>query len=125
MRAESLDHLVLTVADLEAMSDWYTRVLGMDTVILADGRPALRCGHVRIALQAVDARHDPRADRPTPGSAELCFVVTGRIEAAVLHLEEAGVPIELGPVQRTAAHGHWSSVFVRDPDGNLVELSVH
>jgi catechol 2,3-dioxygenase-like lactoylglutathione lyase family enzyme len=97
----------------------------MEAAVLPDGRTALRCGHQRIALQQVGALHDPHAGYPTPGSAELCFVVTGRIEAALLHLAEADVPVERGPVRRVAAHGHWSSVYVRDPDGNLVELAVH
>lgn len=125
MRAESLDHLVLTVADIEASAAWYTQVLGMTHVTFAGGRHALQFGHQKINLHQVGDTIEPRARAPLAGSADLCFVVSGRAEAVLVHLEEFGVPVELGPVQREGARGEMTSVYVRDPDENLVELSVY
>ena len=125
MKARSIDHLVLTCGDVEATVAWYERVLGLEPIVFGEGRRALRLGHTKINLHQAGEELRPHAAVPTPGSADLCFVVEGRIEAVALHLEELGVPIELGPVDRTGARGEMRSVYVRDPDGNLVELSVY
>lgn len=125
MKAHALDHLVLTCREVEETISWYHRVLGLETITLGDGRRALRLGHTKLHLHQAGAEPEPHAAVPTPGSADLCFVVEGRIEAVALHLEELGVPVELGPVDRTGARGEMRSVYVRDPDGNLVELSVY
>ena len=125
MKAHALDHLVLTCRDVQATIDWYQRVLGMEPITFGEGRRALRFGHTKLNLHQAGAELEPHAAAPTPGSADLCFLVDGRIEAVALHLEELGVPIELGPVERTGARGDLRSVYVRDPDDNLVELAVH
>jgi catechol 2,3-dioxygenase-like lactoylglutathione lyase family enzyme len=125
MKARALDHLVLTCRDVEATVAWYHRVLGMEPVTFGEGRRALQLGHAKLNLHQAGAELQPHAAAPTPGSADLCFVVEGRIEAVAAHLDELGVPIELGPVDRTGARGEMRSVYVRDPDGNLVELAVY
>lgn len=125
MRARALDHVVLTCRDLDDTVAWYSRVLGMKPITLAGGRRALLFGHQKLNLHQAGSELEPHAAVPTPGSADLCFVVDGRIEAVALHLDELGVPIELGPVDRTGARGEMRSVYVRDPDRNLVELAVY
>jgi catechol 2,3-dioxygenase-like lactoylglutathione lyase family enzyme len=125
VKARALDHLVLTCRDVEATVAWYERVLGMEPIVFGEGRRALRFGHHKLNLHQAGEELSPHAAAPTPGSADLCFVVEGRIEAVALHLEELGVPIELGPVDRTGARGEMCSVYVRDPDENLVELAVY
>ena len=127
MRVQSLDHLVLTVADLDAARAFYAR-LGMvhETFRGADGtaRHALRFGDQKINLHQAGAEIAPHAGRPGPGTADLCFLGDGPVEDWVAHLERAGVEIELGPVPRTGATGPIRSVYVRDPDGNLIELAA-
>ena len=125
MKAHALDHLVLTCRDVEATIAWYERVLGLEPITFGEGRRALRLRHGKLNLHQAGEELEPHAAAPTPGSADLCFVVDGRIEAVALHLEELGVPVELGPVDRTGARGEMRSVYVRDPDANLVELSVY
>ncbi|MFJ1911839.1 VOC family protein [Streptomyces sp. NPDC088147] len=123
MRVERLDHLVLTVADIEATVDFYTRFLGMEPVVFGDGRRALAFGQSKINLHRAGHEFEPKAARPTPGSADLCFVVADPLERVIAELAAQGVPVEEGPVERTGALGPFVSVYVRDPDGNLVELS--
>ncbi|MFD3913392.1 VOC family protein [Streptomyces sp. NPDC058603] len=123
MRVERLDHLVLTVADIEATVDFYTRVLGMEPVVFGGGRRALAFGQSKINLHRAGHEFEPKAARPSPGSADLCFVVADPLERVIAELAAQGVPVEEGPVERTGALGPFVSVYVRDPDGNLVELS--
>jgi catechol 2,3-dioxygenase-like lactoylglutathione lyase family enzyme len=111
----SLDHLVLTVRDLDATIAFYGR-LGMRHEEFASGRHALRFGAQKLNLHVAEHEVEPHAEHPTPGSADLCFLVDR------LDLEE--LEIELGPVEREGAAGRLRSVYVRDPDGNLVELST-
>jgi len=128
VQASSIDHLVLTVADVEATCDFYARVLGMRAVtfVAFDGpRRALAFGAQKINLHQAGAEFSPRAAKPTPGSADLCLIVDGTIEAAVRHLKAEGVAIEEGPVARTGAVGAMTSLYFRDPDGNLIEISVY
>ncbi|MCB2102513.1 MAG: VOC family protein [Rhodobacterales bacterium] len=119
----SLDHLVLTVADIEATCAFYESVLGMARVTFAGGRTALAFGRQKINLHAVDRTFEPKADRPTPGSADLCFLTDTPLDAVRAHLAAAGVAVEEGPVARTGAMGPLLSVYVRDPDGNLIEIA--
>ncbi|WP_107060109.1 VOC family protein [Streptomyces sp. NRRL F-5123] len=120
-----LDHLVLTVADVEAGIAFYERVLGMRPVTFGDGRRALAFGTVKINLHPAGRELLPHAARPTPGSADLCLV-TPYPQARVLeHLAACGVPVEAGPVPRTGALGPFTSTYLRDPDGNLVEISSY
>ncbi|MER5644522.1 VOC family protein [Streptosporangium sp. NPDC002524] len=123
MRVERLDHLVLTVADIEATVDFYVRVLGMTPVTFQGGRRALSFGQQKINLHRAGKEFEPKAERPTPGSADLCLVVGTPLDRVVAELAAAGVAVEEGPVGRTGALGPMVSVYVRDPDGNLVELS--
>jgi catechol 2,3-dioxygenase-like lactoylglutathione lyase family enzyme len=123
MQIDYLDHLVLTVADIEATVDFYTRVLGMLLVTFGEGRKALAFGTQKINLHQVGREFEPKAERPTPGSADLCFIVATRLDDVIAHLNEQGVAIVEGPVQRTGATGPIRSVYVRDPDQNLIELS--
>ncbi|WP_372410916.1 VOC family protein [Streptomyces luteireticuli] len=125
MRIDRLDHLVLTVADLDATVDFYGRVLGMTPVTFKGGRRALAFGHSKINLHEAGREFEPKAHRPTPGSADLCLVVDGPLETVVAELARHGVPLVEGPVERTGAEGPILSVYVRDPDGNLIELSTY
>lgn len=122
MRVRSLDHLVLTVQDIDATIRFY-ELLGMQRQRFGDGRIALGFGDQKLNLHQVGAEVSPHAARPAPGSADLCLLVDGDIDEVVESLARAGIPVELGPVSRTGATSALSSVYVRDPDGNLVELS--
>jgi catechol 2,3-dioxygenase-like lactoylglutathione lyase family enzyme len=122
MRIATLDHLVLTVADIDATLAFYER-LGMRGETFGDGRRALRFGEQKINLHQAGSEFEPYARHPLPGSADLCFLVEGSLDDVALALADAGVPIELGPVERTGAVGTIDSLYVRDPDGNLVELA--
>lgn len=120
----SLDHLVLTVADIAGTCDFYAEALGMRVVRFGEGRVALHFGRQKINLHQADRTFNPKAAAPTPGSADLCFLLAGSLEAAIGHLEALGIAIEAGPVERTGATGRIRSIYLRDPDGNLLELSV-
>jgi catechol 2,3-dioxygenase-like lactoylglutathione lyase family enzyme len=118
----SLDHLVLTVADVDATVAFYQRI-GMGLERFDGDRLALRFGRQRIHLHRAGAEIEPHAQRPQPGSADLCFLVEGPLDEVERELRHAGVAIELGPVDRSGAAGPMRSLYLRDPDGNLVELS--
>jgi catechol 2,3-dioxygenase-like lactoylglutathione lyase family enzyme len=118
----SLDHLVLTVADVEATVAFYERI-GMRVERFDGGRLALRFGMQRIHLHRAGAEIEPHARRPLPGSADLCLLVDGGLDDVERSLRDAGIAIELGPVDRSGAIGPMRSLYLRDPDGNLVELS--
>ncbi len=123
MRITHLDHLVLTVADLDATEAFYTQALGMTAITFGAGRRALTFGQQKINLHQQDRTFEPKAHRPTAGSADLCFVVDEDLDVVVAHLKALDMVIEEGPVQRTGAIGPIVSVYVRDPDQNLIELS--
>ncbi len=126
VRIDRLDHLVLTVRDIDATCDFYSRVLGMQAQAFGpDKRMALHFGRQKINLHRAGAEFEPKAARPTPGSADLCFIAAVPIDAVVGHLRACGVTIEEGPVARTGALGDMTSVYFRDPDGNLIEVSVY
>lgn len=123
MRITQLDHLVLTVGDIEASIDFYTRVLGMEAVSFAGGRRALSFGSQKINLHQHGNEFEPRAQDPTPGSADLCFITPTPLAEVVEHLTACGVKIIEGPVKRTGASGPLMSIYIRDPDMNLIELA--
>ncbi|MEW1859691.1 VOC family protein [Streptomyces sp. NBC_00669] len=125
MRVDRLDHLVLTVRDIDAAIAFYAGVLGMTEVTFRGGRKALTFGHSKINLHRAGHEFEPKAARPTPGSADLCLVVEQPLDEVVAELAGHGVAVEEGPVERTGATGAITSVYVRDPDGNLVELSTY
>jgi catechol 2,3-dioxygenase-like lactoylglutathione lyase family enzyme len=122
---DGIDHVVLTVADVEATVDFYVRVLGMTPVTFGGGRRALTFGRQKLNLHQAGRELSPHARRPTGGSADLCFITSTPIEHVVTHLETAGVSVEDGPVDRTGAVGPLRSVYIRDPDGNLLEVANH
>ena len=122
---EALDHLVLTVKDIEKTIHFYHHVLNMEVVTFGDNRKALRFGRQKFNLHEVGQDIEPRARKPVPGSADLCLITKTSIEQVIEHLESCGVPIEEGPVVRTGAVGRIISVYVRDPDENLIEISVY
>ncbi len=118
-----LDHLVLTVADLDATIDFYTRVLGMRAVTFGEGRRALVFGRQKINLHPAGGEFEPKAAAPVPGSADLCFITGTPLEEVMAHLEAEGVALLLPPSPRTGATGAIRSIYLRDPDGNLIEIS--
>lgn len=127
MKIIALDHLVLTVADPQATAVWYARVLGTVTEVFhpADGseRLALRFGRQKINLHPAEAPFRPHSTCPVPGSADLCFLSAAPLADWQAHLAAQGVTVEEGPVARTGATGPITSLYVRDPDGNLIEVS--
>jgi catechol 2,3-dioxygenase-like lactoylglutathione lyase family enzyme len=122
VRVATLDHLVLTVACVDATVAFYER-LGMRGETFGGGRRAVHSGRQRLHLHQAGAEIEPCALRPVPGSADLCFLVEDSLEDVARELAEAGIAIELGPVERSGAVGAIESLYVRDPDGNLVELA--
>lgn len=131
MKYQRLDHTVLTVNDINATVDFYSRVLGMEVItfsMLVNDRKALRFGDTKINLHEVGKEIAPHAANPPgPGTEHLCFIVSDPpIEEVIAHLEAEGAVIESGPVERVGVLGPINSVYVRDPpDGNLLELSNH
>jgi catechol 2,3-dioxygenase-like lactoylglutathione lyase family enzyme len=124
MRIEVLDHLVLTVADIGRTRDFYERVLGMEPVVFSEGRHALAFGAQKINLHEAGREFEPKAAAPTPGSADLCFLTDSSVAEVDEHLEANSVAIIEGPVRLTGATGPITSLYFRDPDGNLLEVSV-
>jgi catechol 2,3-dioxygenase-like lactoylglutathione lyase family enzyme len=122
---DRIDHLVLTVADIDQTVDFYVRVLGMEPVTFGGGRRALRFGRHKLNLHQAGRELEPKARRPTPGSADLCVATTTPLDRVVDQLRAQGVPVEEGPVARTGATGPITSVYFRDPDGNLIEVSTY
>ncbi|MFB2565847.1 VOC family protein [Rhizobium sp. IMFF44] len=123
IRIDHLDHLVLTVASIEESCDFYTRVLGMGVETFREGRKALTFGNQKINLHQAGHEFEPKAERPTPGSADLCFISTTPLDDVIAHLQAEDVVIEEGPVRRTGATAPILSVYFRDPDQNLIEVS--
>jgi len=125
LKIESLDHFVLTVASMETTCSFYETVLGMTVEVFGEGRKALKFGNQKINLHERGREFEPKSQKPTPGSGDFCLIAAGSIENVVSHLNECDVQIEDGPVPRTGANGPIMSVYFRDPDLNLVEVSVY
>jgi catechol 2,3-dioxygenase-like lactoylglutathione lyase family enzyme len=123
MKIDTLDHLVLTVKDIKMTVDFYVNALGMELVRFGAGRNALLFGSQKINLHQQGNEFEPKAQAPTPGSADLCFITPVPLGEVVDHLVACGVPIIEGPVRRTGASGPIMSVYLRDPDLNLIEVS--
>jgi len=123
MPVSALDHLVLTVRDLQATCDFYLRVLGMRVTTFGAGRTALEFGVQKINLHVAGKEFEPKAAQATPGSADLCFLTLEPIELAAAHWQAEGVEILQGPVERAGAVGKLRSIYCRDPDGNLIEVA--
>ena len=123
MRIEKLDHLVLTVKNIEKTCNFYTQILDMKVVIFAGNRKALSFGDYKINLHEVGSEFEPKALQPSPGSADLCFITREPLAEIVKIIEQNEVDVIEGPVERTGAKGSILSIYIRDPDGNLIEIS--
>ena len=123
MQIDHIDHVVLTVRDIEVTCGFYRRVLGMKVLSFEGGRRALAFGNQKFNLHQAGKEFEPKADRPTPGSADFCLITATPIAEVVAHLKSCDVRILDGPVQRTGATGPILSVYFRDPDLNLIEVS--
>jgi len=120
---DRIDHIVLTVFDIDRTIDFYSRVLGMEPVTFAGGRRALSFGRQKLNLHQAGREFEPKALRPGPGAIDLCFIAATPLEQVIASLKDANVAIIQGPVAKTGALGPMQSVYFRDPDGNLVEVS--
>lgn len=122
---DHIDHVVLNCRDVDAMVEWYTRVLGMRREVFGGGRIALVFGDQKINVRPTGAPNWVTAAADTPGSLDLCFVVDAEPDAIGAHLRDCGVEITEGPVGKTGARGPMTSHYCRDPDGNLVEVASY
>ncbi|MDJ0896216.1 MAG: VOC family protein [Alphaproteobacteria bacterium] len=125
MKIDRIDHFVLTVRSIDATVAFYRDALGMEVVRFGEGRVALAFGEQKINLHQAGAEFEPKAETPTPGSGDFCLITREPLETVQAHLEAAGVVIEDGPVGRTGARGPIQSLYFRDPDRNLVEVSSY
>ncbi|EAP6157895.1 VOC family protein [Salmonella enterica] len=122
---DRIDHLVLTVSDISTTIRFYEEVLGFSAVTFKQNRKALIFGAQKINLHQQEMEFEPKASRPTPGSADLCFITSTPINDVVSEILQAGISIIEGPVERTGATGEIMSIYIRDPDGNLIEISQY
>ena len=120
---ESIDHIVFTVKSVEATCEFYHRVLGMEIATFGEGRKALSFGRQKINLHQWGKEFEPKAAAPAPGTQDICLITQTPISEVVKHIEQCGVAIEDGPVRRTGASGPILSIYFRDPDRNLIEVS--
>ncbi|ECJ5851299.1 VOC family protein [Salmonella enterica subsp. diarizonae] len=125
MIIDRIDHLVLTVSDISTTIRFYEEVLGFSAVTFKQNRKALIFGAQKINLHQQEMEFEPKASRPTPGSADLCFITSTPINNVVSEILQVGIPIVEGPVERTGATGEIMSIYIRDPDGNLIEISQY
>ena len=123
MKIDSLDHFVLTVKDIAATCDFYSKALGMQVVTFGEGRKALTFGSQKINLHEQGKEFDPKAHSPMPGSGDICLITSLALAEVIAHLNACKVEIIDGPVKRTGAVGVLLSVYFRDPDLNLIEVS--
>lgn len=123
MKLDGIDHLAIRVRDLDRSLSFYQRVLGAEVVTFGAGRKAVRLGRNKINLHDAETDATPVAAHPTPGATDLCFLTQTPLEEVVSHVEACGIEVELGPVDRTGSDGPIRSVYFRDPDGNLIEVS--
>jgi catechol 2,3-dioxygenase-like lactoylglutathione lyase family enzyme len=123
MKIDSIDHVVFTVKDINATCEFYSKVLRMEVVTFGEGRKALAFGSQKINLQQLGRESTLIADKPTSGSADICFVTSVPVSEVMAHLNSCGVRLVGGPVERNGAMGMMMSVYFRDPDLNLVEVS--
>ena len=123
IKMDRIDHLVLTVASVEETCVFYSKILGMAVVTFGANRKALAFGDQKINLHEQGREFEPKAQRPTPGAGDLCLIASDPLEAVIAHLREHQIPIEAGPIERTGAQGTLHSIYIRDPDRNLIEVS--
>jgi catechol 2,3-dioxygenase-like lactoylglutathione lyase family enzyme len=125
MNITHIDHVVLTVADIERTVEFYCGALGMQKEVFDNGRVALRFGDQKINLHQAGREFEPKARNPMPGAADMCFITPDDLEQAMAEIRTTGIPIEEGPVDRIGARGRMRSFYVRDPDGNLIEVASY
>ncbi|MGX1434473.1 MULTISPECIES: VOC family protein [Mammaliicoccus] len=123
MKIEGIDHIVLTVSNIEATLDFYSNILGMEIIEFGENRKALKFGNQKINLHRQHNIIKPRANNPMAGSADICLITKTSIEEVVSHLNKHNVKIELGPIDKVGALGDINSIYIRDPDNNLIEIS--
>jgi catechol 2,3-dioxygenase-like lactoylglutathione lyase family enzyme len=123
MRIDRIDHIVITAHDVERTLDFYAKVMGMEPITFAGGRRGLAFGRQKINLHQAGREFEPKALKPVPGSIDLCFITETPLAEVVTHLKSHGVAIAQGPVEKAGALGPMMSVYFRDPDGNLIEVS--
>ena len=123
MKILGIDHIVLTVKDIERTVKFYCGVLDMEKEMFDEGRVALRFGHQKKNLHKAGLEYEPKAEKPTIGAADLCFITEMPLQQAIEHVRNLGVTIEEGPINRTGAKGPITSFYFRDPDSNLIEVS--
>ena len=123
MKISNIDHIVLTVKDIDKTIQFYQSVMEMEKENFGDGRIALKFGSQKINLHEYGNEFEPKATKPVPGSEDLCFITETELEKAISHVKSKGISIIEGPVKRTGAVGTISSFYFRDPDGNLIEVS--
>lgn len=123
MKITNIDHIVLTVRDIDQTVQFYESVLGMTKETFGEGRVALKFGNQKINLHRHGQESEPKANAPLPGSEDLCFLTETKLEEAIEHVRSKGVEIIEGPVERTGATGPIISFYFRDPDKNLVEVA--
>lgn len=125
MKVDRIDHLVLTVQDVDVTCDFYSQVLGMQIVTFGNAKKALSFGDNKINLHQHEHEFEPKAAHPTPGSGDLCLITSIPISDVLTHLKKSHVTVIEGPVRRTGAVGAITSVYFRDPDSNLIEVSTY
>jgi catechol 2,3-dioxygenase-like lactoylglutathione lyase family enzyme len=123
VRVQRIDHVVLTVTDLERTIAFYLRVLGMKAISFGDGRRGLAFGDQKLNLHQAGREFDPKARKPTPGAIDLCFTTDIPLEEVAAHLRKESIEIEHGPVHKVGARRALRSLYFRDPDGNLIEIA--
>ncbi|WP_102348896.1 VOC family protein [Bacillus sp. Marseille-P3661] len=123
MIIDRIDHIVLTVKDVERTVDFYSNVLGMEVQVYGGKWKTMAFGQQRINLHELGSEVPIRAQNPTPGSADICLIASTPIEEVIQHVKAKGVEIEEGPIMRAGALGQLESIYFRDPDNNLVEVS--
>lgn len=123
MKIKSIDHIVLTVSDIAQTCRFYSQILGMEEITFSNDRKALKFGSQKINLHLEGHEYEPIARQPTPGSADICLIVETSLSEVIMLLKNYGIPIVDGPIERTGAQGRLISIYIRDPDGNLLELS--
>lgn len=123
MNVDRIDHIVLTVSNVELTCEFYSRILGMQVVTFGNNRKALQFGQQKINLHQLGQEFEPKALKPTSGSADLCLITKIPLSQVINHISSCGVDIINGPMKRTGALGSVESIYIRDPDGNLLEIS--
>lgn len=123
MKVSHLDHLVLTVADIEISCQFYQSALNFEVITFGENRKALQFGNQKINLHQVGQEFEPKALHPTAGSADLCFIAETTLEEVIAHLQTQNIDIIEGPIKRTGAMGKILSIYLRDPDQNLIEIA--